>query len=65
MENMYFQYLIHCTMLYIRMLDELGKGSRVRVGSEYDTSPQRKHNAEIEIESIHAFERCVMRASRT
>ena len=26
-----------------------------RSGSEYDASPRRKRNAEIEIESIHAF----------
>ena len=31
----------------------------VKVGSEYDASPRRKRNAEIEIESIHAVGRCV------
>ena len=36
----------------------------VKVGSEYDASPRRKRNTEIEIESIHVFGRCVKRALR-
>ena len=37
----------------------------VKVGSKYDTCPQRVCDAGIEIDSIHAFGRCVMRASST
>ena len=47
---------------YNNLYPEIGTpslgGSTVKVGSEYDASPQRKRNAEIEIESIHAFGHC-------
>ena len=36
----------------------------LKVGSEYDASPRRKHDAEIEIDSIHTFGHCVTHASR-
>ena len=36
----------------------------IKVGSEYDASPRHKHDAEIEIDSIHTFGRCVTHVSR-
>ena len=36
----------------------------LKVGSEYDATPRHKHDAEIEIDSIQTFRRCVAHASR-
>ena len=36
----------------------------LKVGSEYDASPRHKCDAEIEIDSIQTFGRCVTHASR-
>ena len=35
----------------------------LKVGSEHDANPRHKHDAEIEIDSIHTFRRCVTHAS--